>query len=146
MSKTYIPKALRRRILADANGRCAYCRSPTAVTGARHVIDHIIPEAAGGETTWDNLCVACHACNEFKGVQTEAEDTFTGEYTLLFNPRQQQWSEHFRWSGDGSQIIGLTPVGRATIIALQMNHPDIVEARRRWARVGWHPPHEDLIR
>jgi hypothetical protein len=30
------------------------------------------------------------------------------------------------------------------VVALNLNHPDIVEARRRWTRVGWHPPQEDL--
>jgi hypothetical protein len=69
----------------------------------------------------------------------------TGESVLLFHPRRQQWSEHFYWSEDGSEIIGLTPVGRATVAALNMNHPDIVEARRRWAKVGWHPPQEDVL-
>jgi hypothetical protein len=44
---------------------------------------------------------------------------------------------------DGSKIVGLTPVGRATAIALNLNHPLIVEARRLWSAVGWHPPKED---
>ncbi len=108
------------------------------------MIDHILPEAAGGQTVWENLCVACHSCNEFKGAQVEVRDPLTGEHVPLFHPRRQQWSEHFRWSEDGSEIIGLTLVGRATVAALKMNHPDIREARRRWARVGWHPPQEDI--
>lgn len=140
MNKARIPRALRQKLIAEANGRCAYCRSFTAITGARHVIDHIVPQAVGGLTDWDNLCVACHACNEFKGAQTEAADPLTGDPAPLFHPRQQQWTDHFIWSLDGSQIIGLTPTGRATVMALKLNHLDIVEARRRWARVGWHPP------
>lgn len=58
----------------------------------------------------------------------------------LFHPRNQQWATHFNWSQDGSEIIGRTAIGRATIAALKMNHLEIVEARRRWASVGWHPP------
>jgi hypothetical protein len=58
----------------------------------------------------------------------------------LFNPRLQRWSDHFEWSADGIQIVGLTMIGRATVIALQMNNPTIVPARRRWAAAGWHPP------
>lgn len=107
------------------------------------MIDHIIPEAAGGETVWGNLCVACHSCNEFKGAQMEAQDPLTDQCVPLFHPHQQHWHEHFCWSEDGSHIIGLTPPGRATVAALNMNHPLIVEARRRWARVGWHPPRDD---
>ena len=108
------------------------------------MIDHIIPEAAGGQTARENLCLACHSCNEFKGAQVEVHDPLTGGRVLLFHPRRQQWREHFCWSEDGSEIIGLTPVGRATVAALNMNHFAIVEARRRWARVGWHPPQEDV--
>lgn len=104
------------------------------------MIDHIIPEVAGGPTIWENLCVACHSCNEFKGAQVESKDPLTGRRVRLFHPRQQLWSEHFCWSEDSANVIGLTPVGRATVVALNLNHPIIVEARHRWARVGWHPP------
>ena len=144
MTRTHIPRSLRQRVVAEFRNQCAYCHTLTSVTGARLVIDHIIPEAAGGQTVWENLCLACHSCNEFKGAQAEAQDPLTGESVLLFHPRRQQWSQHFCWSEDGSEIIGLTPMGRATVVALNMNHPDIVEARRRWARIGWHPPQEDI--
>jgi hypothetical protein len=53
------------------------------------------------------------------------------------------WSKHFRWSEDGTQIIGLTPCGRVTVLALNMNNPDIVAARSRWVQAGWHPPKEE---
>ncbi len=153
MTRTRISRSLRQRVVAEFRDQCAYCHTLTSITGARLVIDHIVPEAAGGQTVWENLCLACHSCNEFKGAQVEAQDPLTGESVLLFHPRRQQWSEHFYWSeactecnrSDGSEIIGLTPVGRATVAALNMNHPDIVEARRRWAKVGWHPPQEDVL-
>jgi 5-methylcytosine-specific restriction endonuclease McrA len=95
MTKARIPASLRRRVLAESHVRCAHCHTLTSVTGARLVTDHIIPEAAGGQPTWENLCVACHSCNEFKGAQTEARDPLTGKRVRLFHPRQQQWSEHF---------------------------------------------------
>ena len=146
MTRTRAPRSLRQRVVAEFRNRCAYCHTLTSVTGARLVIDHIIPEAAGGQTARENLCLACHSCNEFKGAQVEAQDPLTGKQVPLFHPRRQQWHEHFCWSEDGSEIIGLTLVGRTTVAALNMNHPDIVEARRRWARVGWHPPQEDLCK
>jgi hypothetical protein len=62
------------------------------------------------------------------------------EAVALFNPRQQHWSEHFGWSRDGTEIVGLTSCGRATIDALKMNNPRIVRSRRLWVSVGWHPP------
>ena len=143
MTKTYIPRSLRQRVVAEFCSRCAYCHTLTAITGARLVIDHIIPEATGGQTVLENLCLACHSCNEFKGAQIEAQDQLTDERVPMFHPRQQQWRRHFRWSEDGSEIIGLITVGRATVAALNMDHPVVVEARRRWARVGWHPPQKD---
>jgi hypothetical protein len=36
--------------------------------------------------------------------------------------------------------IGLTAVGRVTVLALDLNQPNMVRARRRWVMVGWHPP------
>jgi hypothetical protein len=50
------------------------------------------------------------------------------------------WHEHVAWSGDGTQVIGLTPCGRATVLALKLNNDDMVVARRLWVSVGWHPP------
>ena len=32
----------------------------------------------------------------------------TRKKVQLFNPRKQDWDEHFRWSNDGTQIIGQT--------------------------------------
>jgi len=74
----------------------------------------------------------------------EAADPQTGAFTPLFNPRAQQWSEHFAWSSTGEQIIGRTAVGRATVEALQLNHLVLVIARRVWVAAGLHPPTEDL--
>ena len=59
MTRRRIPRALRQRLVAESRNRCAYCHTLTAITGARLVIDHIIPEAAGGQTVRENLCMAC---------------------------------------------------------------------------------------
>ena len=81
---------------------------------------------------------------EFKGAQVASEDPVTGKAVALYHPRRQRWSEHFRWSLDGTEVVGITPIGRATSLALKMNNPLVVEARRLWVAVGWHPPGEDL--
>lgn len=144
MTKRRIPRSLRQRVLTTSRQRCAYCHTPTSITGTRLVIDHIVPEAAGGKTEEENLCVSCHSCNEFKGVQQEARDQETGQLAPIFHPYRQVWREHFGWSTDGSRIFGRTPTGRASVEALQLNHPVIVEARLRWVHVGWHPPADDI--
>ncbi len=139
-----IPLRLRRQALLDFGEQCAYCHTPVWITGIRLVTDHIIPEGAGGPTALENLCPACHACNESKGMLVEGRDPVTGESVRLFHPRDDVWRTHFQWSEDGGNIVDLTAIGRATVAALNVNNPPVVQARLRWVRVGWHPPEEDL--
>jgi hypothetical protein len=58
----------------------------------------------------------------------------------LFDPRRQIWSEHFAWSEDGTRVLGATPCGRATVLALELNSLIAVSVRRYWVAAGWHPP------
>ncbi len=140
MSRTYIPTELRRLVAAAARYRCGYCLSAQNIMGVRLHLEHIIPLILGGLTVAENLWLACPLCNGFKGIQTHAIDPETGARAPLFNPRTQNWREHFAWSEDGTMIVGQTPVGRATAQALQLNNEYIVPARRRWVAAGWHPP------
>jgi len=94
----------------------------------------------GGQTTEDNLCLACIACNGHKQVRIQAPDPVSGEQVPLFNPRRQQWSDHFSWSSDGRQVRGRTAIGRATVAALDLNNPLITGARALWAGLAIHPP------
>ena len=135
----YISNALRQLVAARARGLCEYCQTAQTIV-IEMEIDHIVPEAAGGATEADNLCLACVSCNAFKSAYKMGIDPQTDEEVSLFNPRQQQWNEHFRWSEDGSQIIGTTAIGRATVARLQMNRSPVVQARQRWVQAGWHPP------
>ena len=86
------------------------------------------------------LTAAVTAQNNFKAAQTEGLDSETGQRVRLFDPRRQRWSEHFAWSDDGTRIHGRTPCGRATVLALQLNHLIAVTVRREWVAAGWHPP------
>lgn len=137
---SYLPQALRDGLFELDNRHCAYCHTTEANTGQPMTVDHIIPQARGGETALENLCFACRRCNEFKGSAISATDPLTGETEALFHPRRHSWTDHFGWDESGTIIEGLTAVGRVTIIALRMNNPVIVEVRRRWVGIGWHPP------
>lgn len=130
---------LRQQVIERAGGRCEYCRAPLAIV-VEVEIDHIIPQSAGGQTELDNLCLTCVGCNGFKLAFQEAEDPETGLVVPLFNPRKQTWDDHFAWNDSGTQVIGLTPTGRATIARLNMNRDRLVEARWLWVQAGWHPP------
>ncbi len=140
MSRTYIPATVRRRVAETARHRCGYCQTQQIIVDIPLHIEHIIPLAAGGDSDENNLWLACSVCNNYKGTQTHAADPETGDLVPLFNPRTQVWSEHLVWSDDGVEIIGLTPIGRATAWALKLNQPFMLRARRRWVMAGWHPP------
>lgn len=104
------------------------------------VIDHIILQSAGGDDERENLAAACYGCNEFKEVKTHALDPATSGLVPLFNPRIQIWTEHFTWANGGTHIVGLTPIGRATVVALRLNNEYVVESRTLWITRDWHPP------
>ena len=123
-----------------ANYCCEYCKTGERISGIAAEIDHIVPLANNGNSEPENLCLVCSHCNGRKWTKTTGIDPQTKEPTLLFNPRQQIWTEHFAWSDDEYHIVGLTAIGRATISTLQMNHNLIVAARRLWSQFGLHPP------
>lgn len=136
----YISSHLRQAIVERADHRCEYCHSLELVTGGPLHIEHVIPEVLGGRTTLDNLALACARCNLHKGTRTRYRDPVSGRLVPLFNPRTQKWSRHFNWSEDSTRVVGRTRSGRATIIALNMNHPTIVLSRSLWVSLEIHPP------
>lgn len=141
MTRPYVSIALRPKILDAAKKRCGYCLSPQHLLMARLEIEHIIPVAKGGSHEESNLWLACPICNAHKADKITAVDPITNSIVSLFNPRTQNWSEHFQWSEDGLRIIGLTSIGRATVEALHLSDdPDALTARSYWVLAGWHPP------
>ncbi len=82
---TYVPKATREAVTRRASGRCEYCQTPQAIV-VEMVIDQIVPEIAGGETTPDNLCLACISCNLYKRDFQLGIDPETNSEVILFNP------------------------------------------------------------
>lgn len=140
MKRPYIAKQIRQRIAEKGRHRCAYCQTQQNVIGQTLHIEHIIPIVKGGSSEEANLCSACQMCNSYKGVQTEAIDPQTEDIVSLFHPNTQSWVEHFQWQEAGAEIIGRTAIGRATVEALNLNHPLRCYARRKWIIAGWHPP------
>ena len=59
--------------------RCQYCGAKGDLT-----FDHVVPRAAGGLTSWQNVVAACSPCNLRKGSKALHQ---TG-YTLRKPPRQ----------------------------------------------------------
>jgi hypothetical protein len=100
---------------------------PVAAPVVRFHIEHIIARQHGGGTDPDNLALACGKCNFSKGPNIAALDPETGQLVPLFHPRRDEWQDHFSWSG--TEVVGLTPVGRATAVLLAMNDWERVEVR-----------------
>jgi HNH endonuclease len=143
-----IPKSLFQTVRQRAQFRCEYCHYPELLSSAPLSIDHLQPQSLGGGNSLDNLALACRRCNEIRYNFTTGIDPITQTEIPLFNPRQQQWSEHFIWSADALRLIGVTAIGRATCNRLDLNddrreEPFIQNARRQWLAAGLHPSVDD---
>src|SRR4051812_20614771 len=103
---TDISRDGRRSVIERAQGRCEYCQKSDdhKINPYRHEIDHVIAEKHGGSTELSNLAYACFQCNRYKGTDIASLDPQTGEVTRLFNPRTQEWADHFALTEDG-QIL-----------------------------------------
>ena len=129
---------LRQQVYDRAGGCCEYCRRTVAVRLAKFEIDHIVSLKYGGEDSSDNLCLTCAPCNRYKGPEVAAVDPLSDAATRLFNPRAQDWREHFEIHSDGS-LSGLTSEGRATVAVLRLNEPERVDQRYGEIRLGNYP-------
>ncbi|MBK7993112.1 MAG: HNH endonuclease [Blastocatellia bacterium] len=61
----------RKNILLRDHNVCQYCNvsyPPQELT-----LDHVIPKARGGDSSWDNLVACCRRCNNRKGSHTPEE-------------------------------------------------------------------------
>lgn len=119
---------IEREVWRRAEGCCEYCQMAHAVYRTPFQIDHVIARQHGGQSHLQNLALACFHCNTHKGPNVAGVDPTTGQIVRLFNPRLDRWAEHFVW--EGPQITGLTPIGRATVRTLALNHPDYLSVRQ----------------
>lgn len=140
MSKKYISESLKQTVEERADGRCEYCLSLRKYSPQPFVIEHISPRSKGGTDDLENLALSCGGCNGHKYQKTEAPDPITSVLTPLFHPRKDSWSTHFEWDVDYLQIIGITPIGRATVRALHLNREELINLRMLVKMTGEHPP------
>lgn len=129
---------LRQQVAARAAYQCEYCRMPERSASLSLQVDHVIAEKHDGETSLDNLAYACVHCNAFKGPNIAGRDPATKNIERLFNPRQDDWREHFRW--DGPALEAGTAIGRVTLAVLRINLPYRVAVRASLMEEGLFPP------
>lgn len=144
-SRRRIAENIQHQVRKRAGGLCEYCHTIEKWQYVLFTIDHIVALAQGGSDGFENLALACFHCNRRKSDRSTGIDPETGLTHNIFNPRQALWREHFIWSVDCTEIIGLTLLGRATITQLQLNRPRILSIRLADVAIGRHPPHDDPI-
>lgn len=133
MNRHYAQVALR------AGHRCEYCHAPEVVFNFPFEVEHIIPVVHAGTDTESNWALACRSCNLLKAAHLYGMDPESGEEVHLFHPREDRWDTHFDVDPESGEIHGRTPIGRATIARLRMNHETQRAARRQWMRLGLFP-------
>ena len=122
-----------------AEHRCEYCHAPEAVFNLPLEVEHIVPLARGGEDTTANWALACRACNLYKAMHVSGQDPMSEAVVRLFHPRADRWEDHFDVAPESGEMVGRTPIGRATMMRLGPNSAAQVAARRQWMRLGLFP-------
>jgi hypothetical protein len=130
--------AIRRLVETRAASRCEYCGMHQSLQGGQFHVEHICPTSRGGTSDLDNLALACPGCNLWKADHMVALDEESGASVRLFDPRSDNWHEHFHWVG--REIIGQTPTGRATVTLLDLNHPRRLQIRQAEELFNLFPP------
>ena len=81
-------------LYAHYNGKCAICGKH--IKYKRMTIDHIVPLSQGGTDDYENLQLACHACNRMKN--DFMEDQFYKHLRKVFF--------HHLWVGTKEFFVG----------------------------------------
>ncbi len=136
MSSTYINAQLRRLVTERAGNACEYCRIHADDTFYGCQIDHIISEKHGGLTEAGNLALSCMLCNLHKGSDI-ASVSDGGELARFFDPRKDEWDEHFVL--DGAVIKTSTAIGEVTARILRFNSEERQIERIALIDVGRYP-------
>jgi hypothetical protein len=127
------------RVARRAGYHCEYCRAPEIAFNFAFEVEHITPQVHHGLSVDENLALACQSCNLHKAAHVSAVDPETQAVVPLYDPRRQNWTEHFRGTNEDAKIIGLIAIGRATIARLKMNSEAQMAARRQWKKLGLFP-------
>src|SRR5947209_5981536 len=91
-------------VFERAHGVCEYCGVAIDDTYFGGEIDHVRSRKHGGSDEIANLALACQPCNRAKGTDLASIDDLTQKLTPLFNPRINNWSDHFALEQTGEII------------------------------------------
>ncbi len=131
----YISENLRAAVELRAEGFCEYCRISIEDTYFGGEIDHIISLKHRGATEMENLALACQPCNRNKGSDLGSLSETSGNLARFFNPRTDDWHEHFRVS-ESAEIEFLTEIGEVTAFIFGFNNLEKVAERHGLIEIG----------
>ncbi len=140
MPRTRISKKKKELVAKRARYYCEYCLHPRKYSHDSFAAEHFIPVTKNGTDDISNLAYSCQGCNSFKYNFVSSVDPVTGQKVALYHPRKEQWEDHFCWNPDFSEMIGITPAGRATIARLRLNRDGLVNLRKVMYLANEHPP------
>jgi 5-methylcytosine-specific restriction endonuclease McrA len=83
----------RHNIYMRDGNTCQYCGQELPRVDLN--LDHVVPRAQGGRTTWENVVCCCIECNLTKGARTPAQ----AGMKLLKQPARPRWTPTFRTNG-----------------------------------------------
>ena len=83
----------RHNIYMRDGNTCQYCGEELPRTDLN--LDHVVPRAQGGRTTWENVVCCCVDCNLSKGARTPEQ----AGLKLLKAPVRPRWTPTFRTNG-----------------------------------------------
>jgi 5-methylcytosine-specific restriction endonuclease McrA len=83
----------RHNIYMRDGNMCQYCGQVLPRTDLN--LDHVVPRAQGGRTTWENVVCCCVDCNLSKGARTPEQ----AGLKLLKAPVRPRWTPTFRTNG-----------------------------------------------
>lgn len=126
-------------LLERFHGKCAYCES-RIVAGDSADLENYRPKSRYWWLAydWENLLVACPACNRAKADRFPLQDEskrakeptdLEVELPLLLNPCQDQPAEHLVFADDG-KVYSSTERGQASIDTLQLNRAGLIQERQ----------------
>lgn len=131
------PVVTRQFVAVWANFRCEYCRKPDVTANFTFHIEHIIGRQHGGSDHPDNLAYACSHCNWKKGPNISTVLSEKGPIIPLFNPRTDDWFEHF--TVEHGVIYSKTAIGEGTLMLLDFNSVERILERKELVEAGVYP-------
>ncbi len=93
----------RRNVAKRDHYTCQYCGAQPG--GDALTIDHVVPRAQGGQSSWTNCVAACMSCNARKAGRTPEE----AGMRLRKPPIRPEWKPFYALLGTGQNTIHWFP-------------------------------------